>query len=43
MMGVGGVTLSCRGGGGGGGGGMPYRNQDCNKLVQTNLHFQLKL
>ena len=34
--------------GGGGGehchvhGGMPYRNQDCIKLVQTNLiHFQL--
>ena len=38
----------CGGGGGGGGGGghchvggMPYRNQDCSKLVQTNLiHFQ---
>ena len=44
MIGVG------REGGGGGGdtvmyiGGMPYRNQDCSKLVQTNLiHFQLKL
>ena len=40
------------GGGGGGGvgeghchvGGMPYRNQECSKLVQTNLIlFQLKL
>ena len=38
------------GGGGGGGGGTlsckgdAYRNQDCSKLVQTNLiHFQLKL
>ena len=34
------------GGGGGGGtvmyiGGIPYRNQDCSKLVQ--IHFQLKL
>ena len=34
----------CVGGGGGGHyhvGGMPCRNQDCSKLVQTNLiHFQ---